>query len=267
VGPTGGTVSLLHFGVTGDTRPPACEDTANYPTSVINSIADAFKTRQAQFALDLGDHMYVCNNTLSIAQTQMGMFTTATQRFNGTWFMTMGNHECTSTPCGLSSTNANYTAFMSALAPIANAPYYSFNVNTSLGLATFVVVADNAWTTAQQTWLSQVLTTADANAKYTIVARHHPEGDTSVSTNSSVMTLIRQHKFSLFLTGHTHDYKHMTTDNGRDMVIGLGGAPLLSAGATYNGYAMIDQQSSGDLQVTVYDLAGSVKDTWSVPPN
>ena len=56
-------------------------------------------------------------------------------------------------------------------------------------------------------------------------------------------------------------------DQGRDLVIGLGGAPLIASGSTYNGYAFVDQQSGGDLQVTVYDLSGSVKDSWSVPPN
>jgi hypothetical protein len=59
----------------------------------------------------------------------------------------------------------------------------------------------------------------------------------------------------------------MTTDSGRDLVIGLGGATLIAAGATYHGYAMIDQQSNGTLQVTVYDTAGAVHDTWSVGPN
>jgi hypothetical protein len=88
-----------------------------------------------------------------------------------------------------------------------------------------------------------------------------------VSTNSSVMTLIRQHKFALFASGHTHSYKHMTTDSGRDLVIGLGGAPLIASGATYNGYVMVDQQPSGELLLTVHDLTGAVKDTWSVQPN
>jgi hypothetical protein len=197
----------------------------------------------------------------------MSLYMQAVQRYSGTWFMTMGNHECTSGPCLLSSTNANYRAFMSALAPIAAKPYYAFHVQTSLGRATFVIIADNAWDSAQSTWLNQVLTEADANAKYTLVLRHHPEGDTSVSTNSTVMAQIRQHKFAMFLSGHTHTYKHMTTDNGRDLVIGLGGAPLVASGASYHGYAIIDQQPSGTLLVTVYDLAGAVHDTWSVGPN
>jgi hypothetical protein len=267
VGPTGGTVSLLHFAVTGDTRPPNCEDTSGYPSPVIQGIADAFQSKNAQFVVDLGDHMYVCNNSLSTAQAQMNLYMQAVHRFTGTWFMTMGNHECTSGPCLIGSSNANYKAFMSALAPISSKPYYSFNVHTSAGLATFVVIADNGWDSAQSSWLSTTLSQADTNAKYTFVFRHHPEGDTSVSTNPTSMALIRQHKFAMFITGHTHTYHHMTTDNGRDLVLGLGGAPLIAAGATYNGYAVIDQQASGNLQVTVYDVAGAVHDTWSVGPN
>jgi hypothetical protein len=268
VGPTGGTVGLLHFGITGDTRPPNCEDTPHYPTAIITSIADAMKTKGAQFAVDEGDHMYVCNNSLSIATEQMALFTQATSSFGGTWFMTMGNHECSNGPCLSGSTNANYVAFMNALSPISTKPYYSFQVQTQLGRATFIVLADNAWDSTQQTWFEQTLTDADTHSKYTIVFRHHPEGDTSVSTNPVAVQILRQHKFALFVTGHTHTYKHGTTDNGRDVVIGLGGAPLLSAGATYNGYAMIDQGLDGRLTVTVYDIAGgTVRDTWSVGPN
>jgi hypothetical protein len=266
IGPSGGSVTLLHFGMTGDTRPPACEDTANYPTGVINAIADQFESLGLQFALDLGDHMYVCNNSLSTANTQMGMYMQAAQRFKGTWFMTMGNHECSGTPCLPGSSNANYVSYMNALAPISKLPYYSFDIQTSLGLATFVIIADNAWSTAQSSWLQQTLTTADTRARYTIVARHHPEGDTSVTTNADSVQIIRQHKFSLFLTGHSHEYKHMTTDNGRDIVLGTGGAPLIAGGA-FHGYALVDQQGDGNLKVTVFDVSNVQQDSWTVPPN
>jgi hypothetical protein len=268
VGPSGGRVNLLHFGTTGDTRPPACEDTANYPTQVITSIATQLKAANTQFALDLGDHMYVCNNDLATATAQMNLFMTAVAQYAGTWFMTQGNHECYGGQCFAGSTNANYVAFMSALAPIAQSPYYTFNVDTSLGLATFVIVADNSWDQSQASWLDQTLSTADQKATYTIVARHHPSGDSSVSTNGESMTIIRNHKFALFLTGHSHLYKHPTTDNGRSIVLGTGGAPLIAGGAFW-GYALIDQQTNGQLQVTVFDLNNSSTpvDTWSVGPN
>jgi hypothetical protein len=270
VGPQGGTVDLLHFGVSGDTRPPSCEDTAGYPTSIIDGIGDAERAANAQFALDLGDHMYVCNNSASIAQQQMSLFIQGTQHFGGTWFMTEGNHECMGSGsgfCPTGSSNANFNAFLSALAPISSAPYYSVDVQTSLGLARFVFVADNSWDSGQATWLDQVLTDADAHAKYTIVAKHHPVGDSSVAANSQIVQVIRSHKFALLLTGHAHRYQHGTGDQGRDVIIGNGGAPLVSGG-TFNGYAIIDQQRDGTLQFTMYDLAsGTAQDQWSVGPN
>jgi hypothetical protein len=266
VGPSGGSVTLLHFGLTGDTRGSACEDTAGYPTNVITAIAQQFEQLGLDFALDLGDHMYVCNNNLSIATTQMNLYMNAIKSFTGTWFMTMGNHECTSTPCLADSANANYVAYMNALAPVAKSPYYTFDVATSLGLATFVIVADNAWDQTQSAWLDQTLATADQKAKYTIVARHHPSGDSSVSTNSQSLQIIRNHKFALFLTGHSHLYRHLTADSGRDLVLGTGGAPLISGGA-FHGYAVVDQQGDGTLKVSVYDISNALQDSWSVGPN
>jgi hypothetical protein len=266
VGPTGGSVTLLHFGLTGDTRGSACEDTAGYPTNVITAIAQQFEQLGLDFALDLGDHMYVCNNSLPIATLQMNLYMGAIKNFAGTWFMTMGNHECTSTPCLPTSANANYTAFMSALAPISTSPYYTFDVSTSLGLATFVIIADNAWGPTQATWLDQTLALADQKAKYTIVARHHPSGDTSVATNAASLQIIHNHKYALFLTGHSHLYRHLTGDSGRDLILGTGGAPLISGGA-FHGYAIVDQQGDGTLKVSVYDITNALQDSWSVGPN
>ena len=267
VGPHGGTVNLLHFGVSGDTRPKACEDTASYPTAVINGIGDALRQDGAQFALDLGDHMYVCNNDLTIATEQMNLFVAGTQHFGGTWFMTEGNHECWKGPCLAGSTNANYVAFMAALNHISTTPYYSFHVETSMGRATFVVIADNSWDSNQSNWLESTLSDADKNSTYTIVARHHPEGDSTVSTNSTSIAIVRKHKFALLLTGHDHLYKHMTTDSGRDLVLGCSGAPLI-AGGSFFGYGVIDQKTDGRLYVSIYDLSTkAVVDSWSVAPN
>ena len=267
VGPSGGSVGLLHFGISGDTRPKACEDTAGYPTTVINGIADAFSHEGVQFSLDLGDHMYVCNNDLGVATTQMNLFVAGTHHFNGTWFMTEGNHECWKGPCLAGSTNANYVAFMKALAPISQKPYYAFQVDTSLGRASFVIIADNSWDAGQSAWLDATLADADKNSKYTIVARHHPEGDTTVSTNAASIAIVRKHKFALLLTGHDHLYKHMTTDGARDLVLGCSGAPLI-AGGSFNGYGIVDQKSDGRLYVSIYDLAtNNVVDSWSVGPN
>jgi hypothetical protein len=266
VGPAGGKVTLLHFGLTGDTRGSGCEDTAGYPTDIITAVAKQFEQLGLDFALDLGDHMYVCNNNLPVATAQMNLYMSAIKSFVGTWFMTMGNHECWATPCLAESGNANYVAYMQALAPISKSPYYTFDVTTSLGLATFVIIADNAWDQTQAAWLEQTLATADQKAKYTIIARHHPSGDTSIATNAQSLQIIQNHKYALFLTGHSHLYHHPSGDKGRDLVLGTGGAPLISGGA-FHGYALVDQQGDGTLKVTVYDVANALHDSWSVGPN
>jgi hypothetical protein len=272
VGNQGGTVDLLHFGMTGDTRPPACGQTGNYPTPIIDAIADAYRSQGAQFAVDMGDHMYVCNNDASAAQQQMAMYTQSLARFGGTFFMTQGNHECMGTGsgfCPTGSQNTNHLAFLQALAPVSSTPYYSVDINTSKGLATFVFIADNSWDSAQQTWLEHTLTQADSRATYTIVLKHHPAGDSSIAANSQIVQIIRSHKFALLLTGHAHYYQHQTIDQGRDVIMGTGGAPLRSVtSGAFNGYGMVDQLPSGELQVTVYQLGSATPhDQWKVPAN
>ncbi|MGH7284886.1 MAG: metallophosphoesterase family protein [Polyangiaceae bacterium] len=271
IGVHGGTVDLLHFGITGDTRPPnsgTLTSSNPYPTMVLNTIVDQMNAHGVQFGLDLGDHMYSNSRTnLPLATQEMNLYLSSVSRLGKTWFMTQGNHECYGGGCYAGSSNGDFVAFMNALAPISSTPYYTFDVTTSLGIATFVIVADMSYDSTEASWLDATLTAADAKAKYTIVARHHPEGDSSVSTNKTEMAVIRRHKFSLFLSGHNHLYNHMTVDNGRDIILGTGGAPLIAGGAFF-GYALIDQQTSGRLTVTVYDINSATPvDTWSVGPN
>src|SRR5712671_261997 len=63
VGDEGGAVDRLWFATTGDTRPGFCDRTEDYPSAAIGQIARAMKELRVQLALDLGDHMYVCNQS------------------------------------------------------------------------------------------------------------------------------------------------------------------------------------------------------------
>src|SRR6267378_2277338 len=67
VGPGGGAVDRLWFATTGDTRPAECDQTNAYPKAAIAQIAAAMKALRVQFTLDLGDHMYVCNQNAAEA--------------------------------------------------------------------------------------------------------------------------------------------------------------------------------------------------------
>ncbi|MDB4969851.1 MAG: hypothetical protein JWN44_5540 [Myxococcales bacterium] len=267
VGPTGGTVDRLFFGFTGDTRPDSC-GTA-YPTTIINDIFTKMKTQDVQFAVDQGDHMFNCGSDFSGARTQMNLYVTAAGLLGKTVFLTMGNHECSyssSTLCSANpyGTNPNYTAFMDALKPIADKPYYRFDVNTNSGLAVFLVVADDAWSTEQQTWLTAQLTDADTKAKYTFVSKHHPDGNTDHPEFQQIYNLVRAHKYTLFLTGHSHLYKRQSSDP-RAVVMGIGGAPL--AGTSYHGFGTVLQGTDDRMYVTVYDtVTGNVRDKFDVAP-
>jgi hypothetical protein len=264
VGLDGGTVDRLWFATTGDTRPHNCDDTASYPKAAIAQIAGAMKALRVQFTVDLGDHMYVCNGDDAEAATQMGLYTTAIASGPSTWWMTMGNHECGNNTypysCFVGGTHdANFAAYMSALK--RPQPYYFTDVHTSSGLARFVMIADDSWDAAQSAWLSSTLSDADARAKYTIVARHHPVQGTRTGA-VEILNILRAHRLSLILTAHNHDYEHdLSTWGGRSTVVGLGGA-----GYDW-GFATVLQNPDDTLTFVQRDANGNpVGVPWSVSP-
>jgi len=86
------------------------------------------------------------------------------------------------------------------------------------------------------------------------------------AVRADIETLVRQHKYTLFLTGHSHEYKREPGDP-RAIVMGLGGAPFDNPNQQYWGYGTIMQCPDDHIYVTVYDQAtGNIKDTFNVPP-
>ena len=263
VGIDGGAAERLWFATTGDTRPGFCDRTQDYPTATIAQIARAMRALRVQFAIDLGDHMYVCNQSLAEAKAQMALYMGGVAQGPGTWWMTMGNHECgnDASPysCFAGKGDANFTAYMAALRrPL---PYYFADVQTSQGKARFVVVADDSWDAAQADWLESTLAGADASARYTIVARHHPVTGARTG-NVRIVQAIARHKYSLVLTAHSHLYAHEPAQfDGRSVIVGLGGAP----GTAQPGFATILQNTDGSLTFVRRDANGNPIDVpWTV---
>lgn len=270
VGLAGGAVELLRFGTVGDTRPPDCDDTAAYPTPIINAIADAVQARQAQFMIDTGDHMYVCNNELTEADTQMGLFTAATARFSNPWFMTMGNHECNSgggaQVCGL--TDVNYVAFQEALVAVSkhDNPNYKIDLQTRLGLVRIVFAADNQATQADVDQLKAWMTEADSKAYAVFVAKHHTVAAGSRTGPTWVLTdLIDQHRVTAILVAHDHKYYR----SAYARMGGLGGSVpavvcgLGAANTSYRGFCRMQQKADGSFDMIQYDDTGNPHDTWN----
>jgi hypothetical protein len=201
----------------------------------------------------------------------MDDYLSAAAKLGKSLFMTMGNHECTGEAnqlCKLTNygNNVNYTAYLDALKKLGfDKPYYRVDVNTNSGLAVFLVVADDVWDADEQSWLTQQLNDADAHAKYTFVSKHHPDNNNDHPEFQQIYDLVRAHKYTLFFTGHTHEYRRQRSDP-RALVVGIGGAPLGFSGGFW-GYGTALQGADDRIYVTVYDQStGNIMDQFDVAP-
>jgi hypothetical protein len=271
---SGGTVDRLYFGYSGDTRDSAASNGYSAGLQMtINNIFTQMGKKGVEFALDGGDHMEA--SSASQAQANMASYESAAALLGKPVFMTMGNHECATSfdaqDCGYSgalTSDYKLKAFMTSLKNMtgATSPYYRFDVMTGTGKAVFLVVADDAWDATQQTWLTQQLTDADSSAKYTFVTKHHPDGNTDQPQFQQIYDLVTSHKYTLFMTGHSHEYKHQYSDH-RAVVMGLGGAPFDNPNQHWWGYLTVMQCPDDHIYVTAYDQAtGNPQDTFNVPP-
>ena len=273
VGLDGGAVDLLDFSFTGDTRPPDCDNASGgsgpYPQATFESELSEMVQLGPQFGFDLGDHMYVCSGSLANAQAQLKLYTDAlAARWPAAlpFFMTMGNHECGKKDCsGTNKNDPNFVAYSAALQSVSQQshPYYSFQVQTRLGRASFLFISDNYDSAPMQAWLASALADADANSAYTFIIKHYPVTG-SRQGPADIEAAIAAHHYSLLLTAHEHDYAHDTTTapwNGRSVICGLGGA---NATAGDQGFCRVQQQPDGSLLFTEYMLGGNPADRWSV---
>jgi hypothetical protein len=271
-GSSGSTgVAPLRFAFTGDTRPNSCDDFANYPSPVMQLIVQDLKTKNVGFALDTGDHMKVCKNTdlqtaQASAQQQMQLYHQATQALGAPFYYTMGNHECLNNSALCDPSDSSLSVFMTYLIVPTQTPYYTFDVQTPSGRATFVFVADTAWDATQAAWLDTVLGHGDGST-YTIISKHVPSDNTSdFSTNADEMQVIESHRFSLLLDSHSHEYVS-GQERGREFTLGLGGAPVKHSGDDF-AYGLVEQQTDGRLKVTIYNATSDTpRDSQVVGPN
>jgi hypothetical protein len=247
---------LLRFAVFGDVRPPNFDDTANYPTMVVDAVMDAIQAQGAQFAVGTGDYMFAYDNSASAANAQLDLLLAAERRFSGRVYHAMGNHECTTAStsnCPTGNESTLVQAFHTRLIPDRAAPYYDWTTPTPLGDAHFVVTAPNAWSDAQAAWLTTAL--AASGVRYTFVIAHEPPTSTTVPPGTAPIEMAMNASASpvtLRLYGHVHYYRHMGTNV---IVVGNGGAPLsgTSAGAVF-GFTIVEQRADGDVVITAYEL-------------
>jgi hypothetical protein len=261
IGPNGGTVDHVYFAVVGDTRPANIDDTANYPTAIIEKIYSDIEGMSArpQFVVGTGDYQYA-STTGGQNATQLNLYATAAKQYTGTVFAAMGNHECDGyTADNCTSATANFTAYMNAMVtPLGKTlPYYNVPIKATDGswTAKLLIVACNYWNSTQQSWLTTQLS---QSTTYTFVVRHEPASANTGPCVSEVESLLSAHPYNLSIVGHTHHY----AASGKEVIVGNGGAPL--SGGTY-GYVTVEQKSTGFV-VTNYDYStGAAVSSTTVP--
>jgi hypothetical protein len=265
------SMSNLVFGAFGDIRPANPDDTASYPDGIISKIFAGLQRQGITFAVNAGDHCFQTDTSSGAAcHTQFVSHFMADMNANYTGKMipTMGNHE----GCGyFAATDGNCTSWTSGLVhdflvdivqPTTGQsayPYYSVVVYGSWGTAKFVHVAANAWTSAQNTWLTNTL---NVPTTYTFVVRHEPYSDTRAPGVTPSESLYMSHynsgTLTLSITGHTHliQLPGGTQPYGDpygstqpyEVILGNAGAPL-DAGPYY-GYAISTRRASDGAIVT-----------------
>ena len=264
VGADGGSISRLYFAVVGDTRPPSEDDTQGYPTDVITKIfgdMEALSPRPS-FAVSTGDYQYA-NPGGTQGATQLDLYMGARAKYSGLVFPAMGNHECTgytASNCGTGNTDgitANYTAFLDKmLGPIhQTSPYYEVDVDAPDGSWTskVLLVAANAWTPAEATWLDTAMARATT---YTFLVRHESASAATAPGVGPAENIMLHHPYTMSIVGHTHSYQRTTQ---REVIMGNGGAPL-SGGVDY-GFGMFSQQADGSIAVDMIDYTSGLADS------
>jgi hypothetical protein len=193
----------------------------------------------------------------------MKLYVEARKHFSGPVFASLGNHECqggVGGNCAGVTNNNNYNAYLDELvAPLGKAkPYYAIPLADLQGkwTAKLLIVACNAWSPAQKTWLQGELA---KKTTYTLVARHEPIGS-GAPCNDDMDKMLKGADYDLLMVGHVHNYSH----SGKQLLEGVGGAPL--TGSANYGYATVEQMASGGLRVRQYDYkTKQVVSTFTLP--
>ncbi|MGC2029848.1 MAG: hypothetical protein WA642_07500 [Steroidobacteraceae bacterium] len=250
--------NTFRFAIVGATRPAKEDDIANYPMAIINTIWNDIETSSPHpdFAISAGTYAFSSDGAKATESQQLSMYLAARGRFTGQFYPAMGNHECTgqlTSNCGPGNpdgTTSIYTAFMSLmLYPLRiTLPYYEINLVAQDGswTAKIVVMAANAWNSAQATWLDQTLAQPTT---YTFVVRTESAFESIAPGFTPSEAIINRHPFTLEINGQPYTYAYYPTQ--REVIVGNGGAPL-SAPVDY-GFAILERLASGVLQFSEYD--------------
>lgn len=261
IGPKGGEVGLLRFAVYGDVRPHSKDDDSGYPVQTVHEIFTRIAARRPQLVLGVGDWMFASN--YEHAKTQLTKLLGAETPYAHQVFHAMGNHECdgwTTSNCPKGNETGLVRAYFEKLLPFTKKAYFKLDVKTQVGKAKFVIIAPNAWDSAQETWLKQAM---QETTRYTFVVRHEPPTDMRAPGMKPSEAIFKNYPHTtLFLYGHDHEYRHLSANQ---VISGNGGAPMHDG--SHYGYLWVEQLSDGNIKVSARRSdSDQVTDSFTLTP-
>src|SRR5262249_22315160 len=144
---------------------------------------------------------------------QLNDYMTARRNFSGTFLPAQGNHECitdTTGNCPVGSYSGLMQDYVNTIVTPSTGqsmPYFSalYLANDGSWSAKVIMVAANAWDSAQSSWLQATLNVATT---YTFTVRHEPSNDTRgpgvTPSESMYQSAFSAGHLTLSITGHTH---------------------------------------------------------------
>ncbi|MDB4988394.1 MAG: endonuclease/exonuclease/phosphatase [Myxococcaceae bacterium] len=266
----------LSFGIFGDTRPPSSQ-TSGYSSAlktIIGSIFTGLQSQGVAFSVSAGDYAFAPSGA-GAGLPQYNDFMAARGNYGGKFLPAQGNHECITNTTGncpvgsYSGLMQDYVNTIVSPSTQQTMPYYSalYLANDGSWSAKVVLVAANAWDSAQNSWLQATLA---VKTTYTFVVRHEPSNDTRgpgvTPSESLYQSNYAAGNLTLSITGHTHlvQLPNGTQPYGDafgatqpyEIIVGNGGAPL-DAG-NYYGYAVATRRvSDGAVVIQMYKSANS----------
>jgi glycine/D-amino acid oxidase-like deaminating enzyme len=197
--------------------------------------------------------VYVDDNGLE-TDPQLDRYLAARAAYLGPLFPALGNHECataTTSNCGPGSTSGtprSYTTYLRRMVePLGvSTPYYLVRVTPRTGdwTAKIVVVAANAWSSAQATWLEAALAEPTT---YTFVTRHTPDREDRAPGGPPSKEIIDRYPRTMLLVGHSHSYDRLAQ---RELLVGNGGAP--ATGSAPYGYVIARRRDDGAIEFSAH---------------
>ena len=260
----------FRFAVIGDTRDDS-KDGIN--VKIMNTILDKIKSEGVDFILVTGD--MITGSAKSAAHiNRLKKWKGIIEKYKIPFYISMGNHDVESE---MSENIARSVFEMPQNGPRSLEELsYSFDHKNAhfVAIDTAIFNSFHSIGQAQLNWLKEDL---EKNNKsiififghdpvYTVYNHKGSSLDKYAAQRDELWGIFKQRKVSVYFCGHEHLYNRSIHDGIYQIITGGGGAHISASEkhGGFNNFVIIDVKDNNEIDVTVKDISGSVRDTLKI---